>query len=333
MQVNSVAISSGHALKVRGASGIKSGGFDEVDEARRMTETLADALRYCGVNVITFHDDTSTTQDQNLHTIVAAHNECTRDLDISCHFNAFDTKAHGTEVCYLTQKALAAELSAAIAKVGFADRGPKERSKALGNSLYFLEHTEMPAVLLETCFCDSAADAKIYQNCYNDIIENIASVLTDGFGGKEVAGSAPEDAYLFHVKGKCSHFGGPDDLGVAPGEGLAFFSEITEANQHLFLPLVPAGTTGLARRLNSRAVHYLACRWDYSITPKELLRGPDMALVRNIRTGEELTAWPADWGPHQDTGRVADLSPALMFDLELTTDDEVEVIYPYWVEE
>jgi hypothetical protein len=114
---------------------------------------------------------------------------------------------------------------------------------------------------------------------------------------------------------------------------LAFFSEITEANQHLFLPLVPAGTTGLARRLNSRAVHYLACRWDYSITPKELLRGPDMALVRNIRTGEELTAWPADWGPHQDTGRVADLSPALMFDLELTTDDEVEVIYPYWVEE
>jgi hypothetical protein len=36
----------------------------------------------------------------------------------------------------------------------------------------------------------------------------------------------------------------------------------------------------------------------------------------------------ADWGPHEDTDRVADLSPALMEALDLTTDDEVEIIYP-----
>jgi hypothetical protein len=42
-----------------------------------------------------------------------------------------------------------------------------------------------------------------------------------------------------------------------------------------------------------------------------------------------LTAFPADWGPHESTGRVADLSPSLMADLGLLTDDEVEVIYPY----
>ena len=51
------------------------------------------------------------------------------------------------------------------------------------------------------------------------------------------------------------------------------------------------------------------------------------ALVRG--NGWELLAWPADWGPHGDTNRVADLSPGLMENLGITTDDEVEVIYPY----
>jgi hypothetical protein len=54
-----------------------------------------------------------------------------------------------------------------------------------------------------------------------------------------------------------------------------------------------------------------------------------VALVRAKKTGLELEAFPADWGPHEDTGRVADLSPGLMDQLNLKTDDEVEVIYPY----
>jgi len=42
-----------------------------------------------------------------------------------------------------------------------------------------------------------------------------------------------------------------------------------------------------------------------------------------------MTAFPADWGPHENTGRVADISPGLMDDLGIQTDDEVEVIFPY----
>jgi len=52
-------------------------------------------------------------------------------------------------------------------------------------------------------------------------------------------------------------------------------------------------------------------------------------LVRSLRTGRSFTAFPSDWGPHQSTGRVADLSPGLMADLGIETDDEVEVIYPF----
>jgi hypothetical protein len=55
----------------------------------------------------------------------------------------------------------------------------------------------------------------------------------------------------------------------------------------------------------------------------------NMALVKSLANGVFLTAFPADWGPHETTGRIADLSPKLMDDLGLTTDDEVEVIFPY----
>lgn len=123
-------------------------------------------------------------------------------------------------------------------------------------------------------------------------------------------------------KGKCSWFGGPNDTGVSPSEGLAFIYELDDA-PHLFLPEQPPGTTGLARRLNPDK-YYIACRWDYDVTSKEDLPGMKI-IVRAPSTGREFIAEPADWGPHEDTERVADLSPALLDDLGIETDDEVEI--------
>jgi hypothetical protein len=131
---------------------------------------------------------------------------------------------------------------------------------------------------------------------------------------------------LLNVSGACSWFGGPDDEGVAPDEGLAFLYEVDDA-PHLFLDEQPEGTTGLARRLDP-LVFYVACRWDYDTTPKDMLADGQMALVIANRTGRRRLAWPADWGPHEDTGRVADLSPGLLESLGIETDDEVQVIYP-----
>ena len=126
--------------------------------------------------------------------------------------------------------------------------------------------------------------------------------------------------------GKTSWFGGPDDLGVASDEGLAFIYDVEDA-PYLFLPEQPPDTTGLARRLDPDQL-YVACRWDYSITSKEMLASPLQALVIAKRTGRARLALPADWGPHEDTGRVADISPGLMERLGIITDDEVIVIYP-----
>ena len=132
-----------------------------------------------------------------------------------------------------------------------------------------------------------------------------------------------------NLKGKCSWFGGPNDEGVAPSEGLAFIYDI-ETAPHLFLSYQPEGTSGLARRLNPE-VPYVACRWDYDVTSKEMLgHSGQMAWVTNKKTGVGRLAHPADWGPHEEqTGRAADLSPALAESLGVSTDDEVTVVYPY----
>ena len=174
-----IVISSGHGKYIRGASGI----LDEVDEARRVVEQVAEELRGRGVEVTTYHDDVSTSQNENLNRIVDFHNSKQRDLDISVHFNAYveTDKPMGTEVLYVSQSALAGDVSAAIADAGdFIDRGAKKRT-----DLFFLNSTDMPSILIETCFVDSSADAAFYQTGFDDICEAIATVL-GGAGGEEL---------------------------------------------------------------------------------------------------------------------------------------------------
>jgi N-acetylmuramoyl-L-alanine amidase len=305
-----ICISSGHGKYVRGASGY----LDEVDEARRVVERVAQFLRRLGTGAITYHDNISTTQNENLNRIVDFHNSQARDLDVSVHFNAYveTESAMGTEVLFSTQYRLAETVSEAIAFAGdLPNRGPKER-----DDLFFLNNTEKPAILIETCFVDSSYDANAYKERFDRICAAIALRL---------AGEATLVKVTF--AGTCSWFGGPDDMGVDSDEGLAFFYEVSDA-PHLFLPYQPEGTTGLARRLDPDEF-YVACRWDYAITPKSMLADATLkAVVRSPKTGKVFHAWPADWGPHEDTGRVADISPGLMDALGISTDEEVEVIYP-----
>ena len=181
-----IVISSGHGLYIRGASGSPvPPQLDEVDEARRVVETVAAALRAADVKVVTFHDDISQTQSVNLQRIVDFHNaQSSRDLDVSVHFNAYNGSAHGTEVLYLTQESLAAEVSSAIADAGgFTDRGAKHRT-----DLAFLNGTDEPAVLIETCFCDNTSDSNKYHQAYDAICNAIAETIA----GEPMAGRPPQ---------------------------------------------------------------------------------------------------------------------------------------------
>lgn len=325
MSYNRIVISSGHGKYVRGASGV----LDEVDEARRVVNQLAENLTRRGIMVKTFHDDTSHSQNENLNTIVNYHNAQGRDLDISVHFNAYveTTSPMGVECLYVTQEALSTKISAAVASQGFINRGAKHRG-----DLFFLNNTNEPAILIETCFVDSEADAQLYGERFDRICNALALVL----GGVGAGAGVPPIERPPPIQppgvggemqtGKVSWFGGPEDTGVSPSEGLAFISSVGQ-KEELFLPSQPSGTTGLARRLNPH-VHYVAMRWDYNQHSKsELLELK--AFVRNPGTGFGVICMPADWGPNENTGRLADVSQSVMMDLGLETDDLVEVVFPY----
>ena len=129
------------------------------------------------------------------------------------------------------------------------------------------------------------------------------------------------------LRGRMSTFGGPEDTGVGPDEGLALVDADNFAQvRAYFLPDQPPGTSGLARRLNP-ATFYIACRWNYHDTPRDVLLRTRVT-VHNPANGRTELAQPIDFGPAVSTGRVADLSPGLASALGLDTDEQVEVTIP-----
>jgi N-acetylmuramoyl-L-alanine amidase len=309
-----VVISSGHGKYVRGASGL----IDEVDEARKVVPEVVDYLEGANHEAMEFHDDVSTTQNANLNAIVNFHNKQKRDLDVSVHFNAYTPTdgGRGVEVLYVTQYDLATRVSKAISEAGgLINRGAHKRS-----DLFFLNGTEEPAILIEVCFVDAAADVEAYQMHFDLICEAIAASIAP------IPGAEEEEEDVVRATGKVSWFGGPEDMGVSPSEGLAFIYDVDD-KPHIFLDEQPPNTTGLARRLDPDKF-YVAMRWDYEQFSKERLAGRETALVKSTKTGREFKAHPADWGPHVDTDRVADVSPGLIRALGIETDDEVVVTYP-----
>lgn len=167
---------------------------------------------------------------------------------------------------------------------------------------------------------------------FKDIDEaDIVTAYADGKGTFTVESTviiADQPAELsgtvFVRAGKMSTFGGPDDTGVKPDEGLALFSAAdVAANPDIFLTEQPADTTGEARRLNPEAF-YIACRWDYAATPKHFLRTIKVRVAK-AKSSVFAEARPVDFGPAVATGRVADLSPGLAKFLKLKTDDECRV--------
>lgn len=177
-----IVISSGHGKFVSGANRF----INEVAEARRVVEQVADYFRQMGDEVDVFHDDTSKTQNQNLTTIIRFHNSKGRQIDVSIHFNAGG--GEGVEVLYYDALALAQEVSAAIAQAGgFRNRGAKVRKE-----LAFLNGTNKPAILIEVCFVDSQSDVQKYHANFLTICKAIAETIS----GEKIPEPFPQPAVV-----------------------------------------------------------------------------------------------------------------------------------------
>jgi N-acetylmuramoyl-L-alanine amidase len=267
-----IVISSGHGLYVRGAAGPPPWGLDEVNEARRVVEETASYLRSVGVIVTTYHDDVSRSQSENLNRIVNFHNGCARDLDVSIHFNAYQvtSKPMGTECLYVTQESLARKVADKISQAGdFINRGPKKRT-----DLAFLNGTAEPAILVETCFVDSQADAALYRAEFAAVCAAIAEAIS----GQTIdeapieppveppieppAGEALFSPYCTDIK--CSVFGGgsdPNNSAYSP------YDVITDSEISCALPF----------------------KFSEGWRPQ--------VVVRNLATGKEATCLIRDVGP------------------------------------
>ena len=170
MGYNQVNISSGHSINCQGAADI----INEVIEARKVVDRVYEIVKASGKQCYKYHD-TSSSSTQNLVNIVNWHNGFNDGVDVSIHFNAYThvDKPMGTEVCYYSNSSLAATVSKEISTAGgFINRGAKQRT-----GLYFLKHTNKPAILIEVCFVDSVADVNLYRANFERICQAIAKSL------------------------------------------------------------------------------------------------------------------------------------------------------------
>lgn len=169
-------VHGGHNRKVPGASGI----LDEVTEDRKVKDAVIKYLKAAGHTVYDCTDDAGTTQPKNLANIVAKCNAHTVALDISIHLNAGG--GTGCEVYYTSDKGkpYAKKVSAAVAKaLGIKDRGAKA-----SDTLYVLNHTKSPAILVECCFVDNKTDQKAWN------AEKCAKAIVEAVTGKAVSGGS-----------------------------------------------------------------------------------------------------------------------------------------------
>ena len=154
-----------------GAEGIKS----ENKLTMEVGNKVITKLESLGHTVIACKPNSANTVNQSLGSRCEKANSNRVDIFVSIHFNAFNGQANGTEVFAISDagKKTAKSVLDEIVKLGFFNRGVKS-----GSHLYVLRRTNMPGILIEGCFIDSAKDMQIYDG------EAMANAIVAGLTGK-----------------------------------------------------------------------------------------------------------------------------------------------------
>ncbi|MFN7414610.1 MAG: N-acetylmuramoyl-L-alanine amidase [Dolichospermum sp.] len=154
-----------------GAEGIKS----ENKLTMEVGNKVIAKLENLGHTVIACKPNSASTVNQSLGSRCEKANSNRVDIFVSIHFNAFNGQANGTEVFAISDagKKVAQKVLDEIVKLGFFNRGVKS-----GSHLYVLRRTNMPGILIECCFIDSAKDIQLYDG------ETMANAIVAGLTGK-----------------------------------------------------------------------------------------------------------------------------------------------------
>lgn len=177
-----ITIHAGHNRQGKIACGA-SDYIDESREARIVCKKLISILRKNRYNVRNCTVNNGVSQLDVLKKICAKCNSKPSDLDVSIHFNACthsksDGKVKGTEVLVYSDNQFVSNIGKKICsnmnKLGFTNRGVK-----ISKDLYFLKHTNAPAILVEVCFVDDEDDVIRYLKNRDKIVKAIAKGIME----------------------------------------------------------------------------------------------------------------------------------------------------------
>ena len=178
--IKKIAVRGGHNFEATGASAL----IDETTEDRKVKDALINALRSDGYDVIDVTPGNCNVI-VDLEYGVNKAEEFGADLFISVHFDkAYDSYEGALgHACWIYGQGGDAEdvahkiVNSVVSGTGFKDRGVRVNPK-----LYELRKTTMPAIIIETCFCEATEDIKIYKEKGPTMI---GELIANGISGEK----------------------------------------------------------------------------------------------------------------------------------------------------
>lgn len=171
-----VCIDAGHGGK---DSGAVNGKRYEKDDTLRFALQLGKILMANGIDVVYTRADDIYSSPINKANIG---NRLNSDYFICIHRNAaFSKKASGVETLVYNKKGMkykiATDINDSITSIGFKNRGVKTRF-----NLAVLNHTIMPAILIEIGFITNSGDNELFDNKFGEIVEAVAKSFLEAQG-------------------------------------------------------------------------------------------------------------------------------------------------------
>jgi len=186
------SIRAGHNEQCPGASALGVGGLDETRETKLVYPYVISNLQRAGDDTV---DSTpgpcSEYEDLNYGTSVS--NNAGADVFVPIHFNkAYDSYegALGSEVWINpsspTSVRIGTQILNNLAVLGFKNRGLKDGLN--GQHLHDINASNMPAILVEVCFCEASEDIKIYKSV-GHVAVGVA--IAEGILGRSISNISP----------------------------------------------------------------------------------------------------------------------------------------------
>ncbi len=187
-----VFLSVGHSILKSGActsaDGTAQGGVNEYQYCKALVPYVKKYLELAGCHVDLVICPERKFSSKNEERPYKLNIENNGDYDVSCelHLNAANGRAAGGEVYANTAegRAFASRVDAKLDTV-FKDRGGVK-----SQSLYMLNQTKAPAILVEVFFCDSASD---YAKAKSVGMERIGRLIAEGITNTNISETVAHD--------------------------------------------------------------------------------------------------------------------------------------------